>query len=65
MGEKYDEVKEETNQEMKVLLPLRDVVTRWSSIYLMLRRAIAIRPGLDETTTHRNFINQDIGVDGW
>ena len=26
---------------------------------------LPIRPGLDETTTHRNFINQDIGVDGW
>lgn len=31
----------------------------------MLHRALLIRPGLDETTTHRDFMSQDIGTDGW
>lgn len=64
-GTNDEEVIENVDAQTKLLLPLRDVVTRWSSTFLMLRRALAIRPGLDETTNHRDFISQDIGEDGW
>lgn len=59
------EESEESDKIIKVLLPLRDVPTRWSSTFLMLRRAVAIRQGLDETTYHRDFMHQDIGTKGW
>lgn len=65
LGEETDEINIEVDEHVRILLPLRDVATRWSSTYLMLRRALAIRSGLDETTTHRDFISQDIGEEGW
>jgi hypothetical protein len=41
----------EDNPFIRVLLPLRDVPTRWNSILYVLKRGIKIQKALDATTT--------------
>ena len=56
IGEELREDEEspgEGNPFNRVLLPLRDVPTRWNSTLYVLKRGITIQRALDATTTQR------------
>lgn len=48
----------------RILLPLRDVPTRWSSKLQMLERSVKIRKGLDATTSQREWRSSDFIEEG-
>ena len=50
---------------VRVLFPLRDVVTRWSSTRNVLARGLKIRKGLDATTTERDLRGSEIVDEEW
>jgi len=56
---------EEEDFLTRVLAPVRDVITRWNSTYLMLKRALLIRKGLDDITDFRDFRKYKIEKAEW
>lgn len=55
----------EDNTFIRVLLPLRDVPTRWNSTLYVLKRGIKIRRALDATTTQREWRGSEIHEEEW
>lgn len=55
----------EDNTFIRVLLPLRDVPTRWNSTLYVLKRGIKIRRALDATTTQREWRGSEIHENEW
>ena len=68
VGEELREDEEypgEDNPFNRVLLPLRDVPTRWNSTLYVLKRGITIQRALDATTTQREWRGSEIHEEEW
>jgi hypothetical protein len=55
----------EDNPFIRVLLPLRDVPTRWNSILYVLKRGIKIQKALDATTTRSEWRGSEVHEEEW